>query len=99
MMDATAGPQEVNRVRGRSIWRPDVSGAQSKSISHPMRSSWFYPLSHFECLAGAWGAVHRGNLFMRGSISFNRPLDFLYMPGKTKILSRATCHTHENSKS
>ena len=42
MMEA-AGSQEVYRVHSRSARRPDVSGSHSRSISDPIRSSWFLP--------------------------------------------------------
>ena len=42
MMEA-AGPQEVHKVHCRCARRPDVSGSHSRSISDPIRSSWFLP--------------------------------------------------------
>ncbi len=38
-----AGPQEVHRVHSRSARRPDTSASHSRSISDPIRSSWFLP--------------------------------------------------------
>ena len=42
-MMEVAGPQEVHRVHSRSARRPDTSGSHSRSISDPIRSSWFLP--------------------------------------------------------
>ena len=42
-MKEVAGPQEVHRVHSRSARRPDMSGSHSRSISDPIRSSWFLP--------------------------------------------------------
>ncbi len=40
MMEAIAGPQEVQRVHSRSTLRPDASGSY---VSDTRRSSWFWP--------------------------------------------------------
>ncbi len=42
-MMEVAGPQEVHSVHSRSTRRTDTSGSHSRSISDPIRSSWFLP--------------------------------------------------------